>query len=90
MMHTPESLYQAAISHATNAQLEEGMRAILQAIESDPSNLNYHIYKGYIQYLSEDFEDALATYDKCLAANPTLENLWENRNLVVKKCAGTR
>ena len=90
MNPTPETMYQAAIGYAKSGSLNEGMQSILKAIELDRSNIDYQIYKGYIQFLSEDFQGALATYDLCLEANPTLESLWENRNLVVKKCAGTR
>ena len=86
----PSKNYQLAIEFAERGMLKDAIARIEEAIDYDNSSINYRLYKAYIQFLQEDYYGSLETYDYCLEANPTLESIWKNRNIVAQKCAATR
>lgn len=64
-------------------QPEKASELLNKAIENDPNNPQLYSVLGSMLELKEDYEGAMANYDKALELNPELADAWVNKGRLI-------
>lgn len=66
-------------------EIRMGLETARRKLAIDPENVGALSVLAYYQYLGEDLDGALATYDRLLALRPEDAAAWNNKALVLKR-----
>ena len=78
--HNPQDIIKAAVERLTKQEKEQLSPATLELVESW-----FHL--GLKQASAEDFQGAIASWDKALKLNPNLSEAWHNRGSALGRLA---
>ncbi|VAX17223.1 Glycosyl transferase, group 2 family protein [hydrothermal vent metagenome] len=74
-----EAMYYVAMSYFELGKMQEAWDALEKLLKREPSHAGGFVVLAGIERLHENFDDALAFYDKAIAARPDLFSAWYNK-----------
>ncbi len=74
-----EAMYYIAMSHFELGKMQKAWDALEKLFKVEPNHAAGFVLLAGIERLHENFDDAIAFYDKAIAARPDLFSAWHNK-----------